>query len=148
MLSMAYYAFLIISVHKILNFGHFSQKHYRHTDRRTDRRTDTPSYRNARTHLKKKKQTRVRTWICTRPHTHIQMSSNHKMLGRFLSTLMALTKLRVQMGWNFEGRPTWAKLADSSRRFWISALEAKKWGFMFLSTAPSKHENPQAAVRG
>ena len=52
----ALYAFLIISVHKILNFGHFPQKHYRHTDgptdRRTDRRTDTPSYRDARTHLK------------------------------------------------------------------------------------------------
>ena len=29
------------------------QKHYRQTDGPTDRRTDTPSYRDARTHLKK-----------------------------------------------------------------------------------------------
>ena len=52
MLFMAFYAFLIISVHKILNFMHFSRKHYIRTDRPTDRRTDTPSYRDARTHLK------------------------------------------------------------------------------------------------
>ena len=52
MLFMTFYAFLIISVHKILNFGHFSQKHYRHTDGPADGQTDTPSYRDARTHLK------------------------------------------------------------------------------------------------
>ena len=56
MLFMTFCAFLIISVHKILNFGHFSQKHYgrtdRWTDRRTNGRTDTPSYRDAKTHLK------------------------------------------------------------------------------------------------
>ena len=51
MLFMTFYAFLIISVYKILNFGHFSQKHYIHTDGPTDQRTDSPSYRDARTHL-------------------------------------------------------------------------------------------------
>ena len=38
-LFMTFYAFLIISVHKTLNFMHFSQKHYIRTDGRTDRRT-------------------------------------------------------------------------------------------------------------
>ena len=45
---MTFYALLIISVHKILNFMHFSQKRDIHTDGRTNGRTegplDTPSY--------------------------------------------------------------------------------------------------------
>ena len=49
---MTLYAFLIISVHKILSFMHFSQKRDIATNGRTDRRTDKPSYRDARTHLK------------------------------------------------------------------------------------------------
>ena len=52
MLFMTLYAFRIISVHKTLNFMHFLQKRDIRTDRPTDRRTDTPSYRDARTHLK------------------------------------------------------------------------------------------------
>ena len=44
MLFFTFHAFLIISVHKILNFMHFSQKHYRRTDGRTDGRTDTRSF--------------------------------------------------------------------------------------------------------
>ena len=48
---MTFYAFLIISVHKILNFMRFLQKRDKLTNGRTDRRTDTPSYRDARTHL-------------------------------------------------------------------------------------------------
>ena len=56
MLFMTLYAFLIISVHKTLDFMHFLQKRDRHTDGptngRTDGRTGTPSYRDARTHLK------------------------------------------------------------------------------------------------
>ncbi len=64
MLFMALYAFWIISVHEILYFMHFSQKCDIQTDRQTDGRTDgptdgqmdgrtdTPSYRDARTHLK------------------------------------------------------------------------------------------------
>ena len=40
MLFMTFYAFLIISVHNILNFGHFSPKHYG----RTKGRTDNPFY--------------------------------------------------------------------------------------------------------
>lgn len=56
MLFMTLYTFLIISLHKILNFMRSSQKrdqkHYARTDRRTGGRTDTPSYRDARTHLK------------------------------------------------------------------------------------------------
>ena len=55
MLFMTFYAFLISSVHKIRNFMHFSQNYYIHTDRRTDRQTDTPSYRDARTHLKSRR---------------------------------------------------------------------------------------------
>ena len=35
-----------------IRFCHFIQKHFGPTDRRTDQRTDTPSYRDARTHLK------------------------------------------------------------------------------------------------
>ena len=39
--------------------------------------------------------------------------------------------------------PLWAKLADVSRRFLISALEAKKMGvFMFFAPTPKNHENP------
>ena len=44
MLFMTLYAFRIIFVHKILNFMHFSQKHYIHTDGPTDGPT------NGRTH--------------------------------------------------------------------------------------------------
>ena len=39
MLFITLYAFLIISLHKILNFRLFSQKHYIQTDRRTDGHT-------------------------------------------------------------------------------------------------------------
>ena len=42
-----------ISALEILNFGNFSQKRDRKGGAPTDRRTDTPSYRDARTHLKK-----------------------------------------------------------------------------------------------
>ena len=57
MVFMTLYAFRIISVHKTLNFMHFLQKRDIRTDGPTDgrtdrRRTDTPSYRDARTHLK------------------------------------------------------------------------------------------------
>ncbi len=52
-------AFRIISVHKTLNFTHFFQKRDIHTDGRTDGQTDTPSYRDARTHLKKVKRTHI-----------------------------------------------------------------------------------------
>ena len=47
MLFMTFYAFLIISVHKILNFMHFSQKHDIPTDGRTDGPTDEVTYRVA-----------------------------------------------------------------------------------------------------
>ena len=40
MLFMTLHASLIISVHKIRNFMHFSQKRDIHTDERTDGRTD------------------------------------------------------------------------------------------------------------
>ena len=40
---------------------------------------------------------------------------------------MALAKRLVLLGWNFACMPLWAKLADSSRRFLISALEAEIW---------------------
>ena len=50
MLFMTLYAFRIISVHKTLNFMHFLQER----DIPTDGRTDAPSYRDARTHLKKR----------------------------------------------------------------------------------------------
>ena len=39
LLLKTFYAFLIIIVYKVLHFGHFSQKHYRHTDGRTNGRT-------------------------------------------------------------------------------------------------------------
>ena len=58
----------------------------------------------------------------------IQMSSNYKMRRQFSTPPMALTKLITQMSWNLACRPLWAKLEDSSRRFLISVLEAKKWG--------------------
>ena len=39
--------------------------------------------------------------------------------------------------------PLWAKLEDSSRRFLISALEAKKMGiFMFLAPLPQNLKTP------
>ena len=50
---MTFYAFLIIYVHKILNFGHFSQKHDQKYYGLTDRRMDIPSYRVAWMRLKK-----------------------------------------------------------------------------------------------
>ena len=60
-------------------------------------------------------------------HT-IQMSSNYKMKRRFMSVPMATVVSRP----NFAGRPIWAKKVNS-RRFLISALKAKKWGFMLLA---------------
>ena len=47
--------------------------------------------------------------------------------GEFRTTPMALAKRLVLLGWNFACMPLWAKLADSSRRFLISALEAEIW---------------------
>ena len=41
---MTFNAFLIISVHKILNFGHFLQKRDRQGDGPIDGRTETPAY--------------------------------------------------------------------------------------------------------
>ena len=53
MLFMTLYVLRIISVHKTLHFMYFLQKRDIHTDGRTDGPTDTPSYRDARTHLKR-----------------------------------------------------------------------------------------------
>ena len=67
------YALRIISVHKTLNFTHFLQKRDIHTDGRmdgrTDGRTDTPSYKDARTHLK----TMKKSFLIATPR-----SQNHK----------------------------------------------------------------------
>ena len=73
----------------------------------------------------------------------VQTSSNYKMVRGFRTPPLALTKLPVQMSWNLACMPLWAKLEDSSRRFLISALEAKKNGdFHVFSPSPSKLENP------
>ena len=94
MLFLTFYAFLIIYVHRILHFVHFSRKHHIPTDRRTNGRTDGPtdtrSYRDSRTHLK----SITSVWyIATDGKTLITVTGTEEGLGDLKTDCVDLKEL-------------------------------------------------------